>query len=167
VLTRDHTVLPATHTFIHEWNVPYLPLLPSHRASPRFGRYSFFVPLRVEGGVGLVVVCCVLSRSMSTPCNALSPCVHTCSIRNRSCHHVGPFNKERRTIFSVIISMFIQSCYETNFGWLNAVLDAPWCEIRPTHDSFKHVRTTFPSRKKEKFEDKLHVKSRNEPSCIM
>jgi len=47
------------------------------------------------------------------------------------------------------------------------VLDAPWCEIRPTHDSFKHVRTTFPSRKKEKFEDKLLVKSRNEPSCIM
>ena len=22
VLTRDHTVLPATHTFIHEWNEP-------------------------------------------------------------------------------------------------------------------------------------------------
>jgi len=21
-LTRDHTVLPATHTFIHEWNEP-------------------------------------------------------------------------------------------------------------------------------------------------
>ena len=47
------------------------------------------------------------------------------------------------------------------------LLDSPWCEIRPTHDSFKHIRTTFPSRKKEKFEDKLHVKSRNEPSCIM
>lgn len=45
--------------------------------------------------------------------------------------------------------------------------DAPWCEIRPTHDSFKHVLTTFPSRKKEKFEDKLRVKSRNEPSCII
>ena len=26
VLTRDHTVLPATHTFIHKWNEPYLPL---------------------------------------------------------------------------------------------------------------------------------------------
>jgi len=33
VLTRDHTVLPAIHTFIHKWNEPYLPLLPSHRAS--------------------------------------------------------------------------------------------------------------------------------------
>ena len=28
VLTRDHTVLPATHTFIHKWNEPYLPLTP-------------------------------------------------------------------------------------------------------------------------------------------
>ena len=26
-----------------------MPLLPSHRASPHFGRYSFCVPLRVEG----------------------------------------------------------------------------------------------------------------------
>jgi len=23
---KDHTVLPATHAFIHEWNEPYLPL---------------------------------------------------------------------------------------------------------------------------------------------
>ena len=28
VLMRDHTVLPATHTFIHRWNEPYLPLFP-------------------------------------------------------------------------------------------------------------------------------------------
>jgi len=28
-LSRDLTVLPATHAFIHEWNEPYL-LLPSH-----------------------------------------------------------------------------------------------------------------------------------------
>jgi len=45
VLTRDHTVLPATRTFIHKWNEPYLPLLPSRRASPHFGWYSFPVPL--------------------------------------------------------------------------------------------------------------------------
>jgi len=49
MLTKDHTVLCATHTFIHKWNEPYLPLLPSCRASPHFGRYSFSVPLRVEG----------------------------------------------------------------------------------------------------------------------
>ena len=29
VLTRDHAVLPATDTFIHNWNEPYLPLLPA------------------------------------------------------------------------------------------------------------------------------------------
>jgi len=27
VLMRDHTVLPATHTFIHKWNEPYLPYI--------------------------------------------------------------------------------------------------------------------------------------------
>jgi len=53
VLTRDDTVLPATHTFIHKWNEPYLPLLPSRKASPHFGWYSFPVPLRVGGWVGL------------------------------------------------------------------------------------------------------------------
>jgi len=33
VLTRDHTVLPATHTFIHEWNEPLylLPAAEHHR----------------------------------------------------------------------------------------------------------------------------------------
>jgi len=29
MLTKDHTVLPATHTFIHKWNESYLPLLPA------------------------------------------------------------------------------------------------------------------------------------------
>jgi len=32
--------------FILNWNEPYMPLLPSRRASPHFDRYSFFVPLR-------------------------------------------------------------------------------------------------------------------------
>jgi len=39
----------ATHTFIHKWSEPYLPLLPSRRALPHFGWYSFSVPLSVEG----------------------------------------------------------------------------------------------------------------------
>jgi len=29
VLTRDHTVLPATHMFIHTWNETYLLLTPA------------------------------------------------------------------------------------------------------------------------------------------
>jgi len=48
VLTRDHTVLPASHMFIHKW-----PLLSSQRASLHFGQYSFPIPLRAGGLVGL------------------------------------------------------------------------------------------------------------------
>jgi TatD DNase family protein len=53
--------------------------------------------------------------------------------------------------------------------------DAPWCEIRPTHASFKYWKNiedslkdvyTPPSKKKEKFESGFMVKSRNEP-CSM
>jgi len=36
-----HNADIATHTFIHKWNEPYLPLFPSRRASPHFGWYSF------------------------------------------------------------------------------------------------------------------------------
>jgi len=36
VLTRDHTVLPATYTFIHKWNEPYLPLTPCCTGSPHW-----------------------------------------------------------------------------------------------------------------------------------
>jgi len=39
--------------FIHKWNEPYMPLLPSCRASPHLGRYSFSIPLRAEGWVVL------------------------------------------------------------------------------------------------------------------
>ena len=50
---KDHTVLPATHTFIFQWNEPYLPLLPSRRASSHFRRDSFSAPLWIEGWVGM------------------------------------------------------------------------------------------------------------------
>jgi len=51
VLTRDHTVLPATDTFIHRWNEQYLPLTPitAKRSSTLTDWYSFPVPLRVGG----------------------------------------------------------------------------------------------------------------------
>lgn len=50
--------------------------------------------------------------------------------------------------------------------------DAPWCDIRPTHASFSHLKNISedemkvyspPSKKKEKFELGCMVKSRNEP----
>lgn len=50
---------------------------------------------------------------------------------------------------------------------LTIFLDAPWCEIRPTHASFKFVNTQFPSKKKERWEQGLSVKGRNEPRNIM
>jgi len=54
VLVRDHTLSPATHTnIIHKCNEPYLQLLPSCRPSLHFGWYTFTVPPRVGGWVGL------------------------------------------------------------------------------------------------------------------
>ena len=45
--------------------------------------------------------------------------------------------------------------------------DAPWCEIKPSHASFKFVQTKFPSVKKEKCTEDSLVKGRNEPCCIV
>ena len=45
--------------------------------------------------------------------------------------------------------------------------DAPWCDIRPTHAGFKHVRSQMPAVKPEKFVLGQRVKGRNEPSNIL
>jgi TatD DNase family protein len=44
--------------------------------------------------------------------------------------------------------------------------DAPWCDIRPTHAGYKHVKTQVPIKKKEKWSDDSTVRGRNEP-CNM
>ena len=73
MLTRDHIVLPASHTFIHKWNEPYLPLLPTRRATAHFGRYSFSVPLGVEGWVGLSGLFGTVTNGLyACPC---TPCI--------------------------------------------------------------------------------------------
>ncbi|DAZ97676.1 TPA: hypothetical protein N0F65_009677 [Lagenidium giganteum] len=44
--------------------------------------------------------------------------------------------------------------------------DAPWCDIRSTHAGFKHVKTTWPVKKAEKWAADCMVKSRNEPCTL-
>lgn len=46
-------------------------------------------------------------------------------------------------------------------------VDAPWCDIRPSHASSKYVTTQFPTKKKERWEEGVGVKGRNEPRNIM
>lgn len=44
--------------------------------------------------------------------------------------------------------------------------DSPYCEIKSTHAGYKHVLTSWPSKKKEKHEEQSMVKGRNEPCQI-
>lgn len=45
--------------------------------------------------------------------------------------------------------------------------DCPWCDIRPTHASFVHVKTKFPTKPEKKWQDGYCVKSRTEPCHIL
>ncbi|XP_022695788.1 putative deoxyribonuclease TATDN1 isoform X1 [Varroa jacobsoni] len=45
--------------------------------------------------------------------------------------------------------------------------DCPYCDIKPTHAGHKFVKTTFESKKKERFEEGKQVKGRNEPQNIV
>lgn len=45
--------------------------------------------------------------------------------------------------------------------------DAPWCEIRPTHASYKYVKTRPTYRKPCQWEESYMVKGRNEPANVV
>jgi TatD DNase family protein len=45
--------------------------------------------------------------------------------------------------------------------------DSPWCSIKPTHASYKYVTTTFPTMKKEKYQEGKLVKDRSEPCQLV
>jgi len=54
-------------TWIHKWNEPCLPLLPSCRASLHFGWYSLPIPLRVGGWVELAWMAAYIWRWFPRP----------------------------------------------------------------------------------------------------
>lgn len=48
--------------------------------------------------------------------------------------------------------------------------DAPWCEIRPTHASHKHIKTVFEmvkKKEKKKWQKDVLIVGRNEPVTII
>lgn len=44
--------------------------------------------------------------------------------------------------------------------------DSPYCEIKNTHAGMKFVKSTWPSKKKEKYDQESIVKGRNEPCLV-
>eukprot|EP00298_Acanthocystis_sp_HF-20_P029437 c8314_g1_i1.p1 GENE.c8314_g1_i1~~c8314_g1_i1.p1 ORF type:complete len:362 (+),score=143.78 c8314_g1_i1:144-1229(+) len=46
--------------------------------------------------------------------------------------------------------------------WLLIETDCPWCEIKPTSEGYKYIKTFWPTKKKEKFQMGFCVKNRQE-----
>ncbi|XP_044494622.1 putative deoxyribonuclease TATDN1 [Mangifera indica] len=44
--------------------------------------------------------------------------------------------------------------------------DSPYCEIKSTHVGITYVKSTWPSKKKEKYDPECIVKGRNEPCLV-
>lgn len=44
--------------------------------------------------------------------------------------------------------------------------DSPYCEIKNTHAGINFVKSSWPSKKKEKYDPECIVKGRNEPCLV-
>lgn len=44
--------------------------------------------------------------------------------------------------------------------------DSPYCEIKNTHAGVSYVKSSWPSKKKEKYEPEFIIKGRNEPCLV-
>ena len=44
--------------------------------------------------------------------------------------------------------------------------DSPYCEIKNTHAGISFVKSVWPSKKKEKYDQECLVKGRNEPCLV-
>ena len=44
--------------------------------------------------------------------------------------------------------------------------DSPYCEIKNTHAGINFVKSVWPSKKKEKYDQECTVKGRNEPCLV-
>ncbi|KAH0574899.1 Deoxyribonuclease, TatD family [Spironucleus salmonicida] len=62
----------------------------------------------------------------------------------------------------------LKNVVEVPIEKLHLESDCPWCDIRATHASFKHIKTQFQDVKKpEKWTQNLGIKGRNEPRGIL
>lgn len=78
-----------------------------------------------------------------------------------------PWNRVVRYEFAYVNFQVHENIGNSLLSFLHLYLDAPWCDIRPTHAGFKHIRTKFESKKKEKWKKGVCVKGRNEPAHIV
>lgn len=61
----------------------------------------------------------------------------------------------------------IQTMLSIPSEWLLIETDCPWCDVKQSHASAKYVKTRLPEVKKEKWDEDILVKGRNEPVKII
>ncbi|RHY95597.1 hypothetical protein DYB35_003985 [Aphanomyces astaci] len=119
-------------------------------------------------------------RRLPSPCFMSVDMIsrHRHSFRDGVVHSFTGSAAEAKQLVDLDLFIGINGCSlktQDNLDVLHGILtrtnmtlvDAPWCDVRPTHASFAHVRTVFQSNKPDKFQLGRGVKGRNEPNTIM